>query len=229
VLKSRTVKATNEPGRGARYSDAGRQFVDRIRWSTAVGLARHQGYTLIELLFLISVVATVSAVAIPATRDAIDELRTAMAARSLSARLMYARIDAVKRSASVALRFEPVGDDYRVTTVVDGNGNGVRSLEIQSGVDVPLTIAGRLRDQFPGIQFGFLPGVPDADGSPTTDPDGVRIGTARLLTMSPDGTATAGTLYLHGRRSQFAVRVLGATGRVRVLQFHQGTRTWRTR
>ena len=27
--------------------------------------------------------------------------------------------------------------------------------------------------------------------------------------MSPDGTATAGTLYLHGRRSQFAVRVLG--------------------
>jgi len=87
----------------------------------------------------------------------------------------------------------------------------------------------RLREQFPGIQFGLLPGVPDADGTPTADADGVRIETARILTMSPDGTATAGTLYLHGRRHQFAVRVLGATGRVRVLHFDQSTRTWRTR
>jgi len=86
-----------------------------------------------------------------------------------------------------------------------------------------------MKEQCPGIRFGLLPGVPDADGNSTTDPDGVRIGSARILTMSPDGTATAGTLYLHGRRSQFAVRILGATGRVRVLQFHQGTRTWRTR
>jgi type II secretory pathway pseudopilin PulG len=199
------------------------------RSTTAVHAACRRGYTLIELLFLVSVVATVTAVAIPATRDAIDELRTAIAARSISARLMYARIDAVRRSAAVALRFEPAGDDYRVTTVLDGNDNGVRTADIQSGIDVPLTMAGRLRDQFPGIQFGVLPGVPDADGNPTTDADGVRIGTARILTMSPDGTATAGTLYLHGRRSQFAVRVLGATGRVRVLQFHHGTRTWRTR
>ena len=96
-------------------------------------------------------------------------------------------------------------------------------------MDPPLTPALRLREQFPGIQFGLLPGVPDADGTPTADADGVRIGTARILTMSPDGTATAGTLYVHGRRHQFAVRVLGATGRVRVLHFDQGTRTWRTR
>jgi len=187
------------------------------------------GYTLIELMLVVSVVATTSAIAIPATREAIDELRAAMATRSLSSRLMLARIDAVKRSASVALRFEPAGTDYRVTTVLDGNGNGVRTAEILSGVDAPLGVGTRLSEQFPGIQFGLLPGVPDADGNVTTDPDGVRIGTARILTMSPDGTATAGTLYLHGRRSQFAIRILGATGRVRVLRFDRGTRLWRTR
>jgi hypothetical protein len=56
--------------------------------------------------------------------------------------------------------------------------------------------------------------------------DGVRIGTSRILTLGPDGTATSGTLYLHGRRAQFAVRILGATGRTRLLRFDPGGRRW---
>jgi hypothetical protein len=44
--------------------------------------------------------------------------------------------------------------------------------------------------------------------------------------MSPDGTATAGTVYLHGRRSQYAVRILGTTGRMRVLQYKAAAHTW---
>ena len=48
------------------------------------------------------------------------------------------------------------------------------------------------------------------------------IGPAKILTMSPDGTATSGTLYLRGARSQYAVRVLGATGRTRVLKYDRG-------
>ena len=68
-------------------------------------------------------------------------------------------------------------------------------------MDVTLGVGARLSEQFPGVQFGLLPGVPDADGNSTADPDAVRIGTAHILTMSPDRTATAGTLYLHGQRS----------------------------
>ena len=69
-------------------------------------------------------------------------------------------------------------------------------------------------------------GYPDVDDQAGTGADGVRIGRARIETMSPDGTATPGTLYLHGRRTQFAVRVLGATGRVRVLEYLPGERQW---
>jgi hypothetical protein len=70
------------------------------------------------------------------------------------------------------------------------------------------------------VALGILDGVPDADGQPANGPDGVRLGASKLLSMNPDGTASSGTLYLHGRgRTQYAVRVLGVTGRVRVLKF----------
>src|SRR5262249_15280429 len=101
------------PSQGRRHSVAGSYWRGR------------GGYTLIEMLFVVSVLTTVTAIAVPATREAIDALRAAMAARSLSARLMHARIDAIKRSAAVALRFEPAGTGYRVTPVLPGHGTGV--------------------------------------------------------------------------------------------------------
>jgi len=76
------------------------------------------------------------------------------------------------------------------------------------------------------VRFGLADSVPDADGLRGTGTDGVRIGSARILTMSPDGTATSGTLYLQGKRAQYAVRVLGATGRTRVLAFDRGRQAW---
>jgi Type II transport protein GspH len=181
------------------------------------------------VLFTLALSTTLAGLAIPVARDALDEMRTAMAARYLSARLMGARIEAVTRSASVGLRFEAAGSDYSYAAFRDGNGNGARAADVSAGIDSRLTAPETLGDRIAGVQFGLLAGVPDVDGDPDTGSDGVRIGTARILTMSPDGTATAGTLYLHGRKGQYAVRVLGITGRVRVLQYRQGSRQWVTR
>jgi hypothetical protein len=47
--------------------------------------------------------------------------------------------------------------------------------------------------------------------------------------LSPDGSASSGTLYLGGKGGQYAVRVLGVTGRTRVLYFHPGDHTWSAR
>ena len=61
---------------------------------------------------------------------------------------------------------------------------------------------------------------------PQADP--VRFGRGDILTFSPLGTASSGTLYLRASRSgeQYAVRVLGVTGRVRVLRFESAAGTW---
>jgi hypothetical protein len=68
--------------------------------------------TAIELIFTLATTVTVAAVSIAQTTSAVDELRTAMAARYLAGRIGAARLDAVRRATSVALRFEAAGEDY---------------------------------------------------------------------------------------------------------------------
>jgi hypothetical protein len=184
------------------------------------------GATVIEILFALALTVTMAGLAIPIVGGAIDEVRTSTAARYVAGRIGATRLDAVRRSRAVALRFEPSGEDYMFAPYGDGNGNGIRSTEIEQGVDQALGPFERLRDKFPGIRFELGEGLPDADGRTGTGEDGVRIGTAQILTMSSDGTATSGTLYIRGRSKQYAVRILGVTGRTRMLQYQPGNRSW---
>jgi Tfp pilus assembly protein FimT len=184
--------------------------------------------SLIEVLLATALAATLAGIAVPLTSSALDDLRTAGAARHVASRISTARIDAVTRSATAAIRFEADDGDYVLTSVLDGNGNGVRTAEIRNGTDPTTSRPERLRDNYAGVRFGLKSGIPDLDGNTGTT-DGVRIGAARILSLAPNGSATSGTLYLHGRRAQFAIRVLGATGRARVFEYDEGARTWTTR
>ena len=111
--------------------------------------------------------------------------------------------------------------------MADGNRNGVRTAELVTGIDRVLSEPEQIGARFAGVSFGLHLGVPDADGHMSGSLDGVRIGPSRLLVVNVDGTATSGTLYLRGRsHTQYAVRVLGVTGRVRVLRFDDERRRW---
>ena len=73
--------------------------------------------------------------------------------------------------------------------------------------------------------------VPSIDGGASlaagTDP--IRLGSP-LLAFAPAGSATSGTLYLASADGQqFGVRILGATGRVRIFELDRATRRWVTR
>jgi prepilin-type N-terminal cleavage/methylation domain-containing protein len=187
----------------------------------------HTGITLLELLLVISLGSILAAIAVPQSLRALDDFRTRAAAQYLARVLASARFQAIKRSTMYGIRFEGEGMDYRMSLVADGNGNGLRSAEITSGVDLIVSEPTPLRAHFAGVAFGILPGVPDADGNATASADGVRVGASRLLAMNADGSATAGTLYLHGTGlSQYAVRVLGTTARIRIVRFDAVRRRW---
>jgi prepilin-type N-terminal cleavage/methylation domain-containing protein len=185
------------------------------------------GFTVLELLFTIAIAGTLAAIAVPQGLRTLDDFRTRSAARYLAQRLGDARLSAIKRSAALGLRFEPSVPDYRISTVVDGNRNGLRTADIVAGIDRTLTEPETLAAKFAGVTLGFVDDVPDVDGQPAGSTDGVRVGASRLLTMNANGTSSSGTVYVRGRdRSQYAVRVLGATGRVRVLKYDFVRRRW---
>jgi prepilin-type N-terminal cleavage/methylation domain-containing protein len=184
------------------------------------------GFTLIELMLAMSVSVVLVGIALPVGGDALDDMRARAAARYLSGRIAANRLAAINRSRSIGIRFTPAVPDYAFAAYVDGNANGIRTADILSGADGPTGTSRQLAADFRGVHFGLAIGISDVDGIRNSSSDGVRIGTARILTLSPDGTATSGTLYLQGGHAQYAVRVLGATGRTRVLKYEPGSRSW---
>jgi hypothetical protein len=151
-----------------------------------------------------------------------------MAAKYLGQRAQYARLEALKRNAEVALRFDP--DELGlVAAFVDGDGDGVLQRDIDAGTDQRLAPATRLDETFDAVEIAIADDMPDPDGGSAliAGSDPVRIGPTNFLSFSPLGNSTSGSIYLAGRGGQQAcVRILGATGRARVLWFNPATRQW---
>ena len=113
---------------------------------------------------------------------------------------------------------------------VDGDGDGVLQRDIEDGVDLPLAGAVHLADFFGRVALRIAHDVPDPDGNGvlTAGSDPIRLGASNLLSFGPLGSAGSGTIYLSAQSGpQLCVRVLGATGRVRVLWYDARTDAWR--
>jgi Tfp pilus assembly protein FimT len=176
--------------------------------------------TVVELLFTTTVIALAIGISIPGVWRGLDRARSRAAARYLAQQCGLARLDAVSRGRYVALQFVAAGDDFAVQVVADGNRNGVRTDDIEAGVDRPISARSLLAHDYAGVRIAL-------DTSLGLGSDPIRVGGARLLSFSPHGTATSGTVYVLGRDGvQLAVRVLGATGRSRVLRYDAGTARW---
>ena len=153
-------------------------------------------------MFVLGLGITLSAMAVPAFLTGRDELRAAAAANYVASRFQQARMEAVTRSATVAVQFTQDGAGYAFAVYVDGNGNGVLTRDIQRAVDRRIDVTERLTEQFTGVEFGAIAGLPAID--------------------------PGGTVYSKGRGgAQYAVRIFGDTGKTRRLKFDRGDRKWK--
>src|SRR5947208_292389 len=108
----------------------------------------NKGYCLLELLFVGALGLILTIMVVPNITGALDELRTAGAVRYLTTRCALARMEAIRRSRDVAVRFVQDGRTYAYAVYADGNGDGVRTRDIQRGVDAQLTPIEQLSAQF---------------------------------------------------------------------------------
>ena len=187
------------------------------------------GHAAIDVLFAAGVCLVMASIAVPVVGGTLDRERTIIGSQYLAGQLQRARLDALARARSVALRIELIGDRTQLRLYADGNGNGVLQKDIDRGVDLPLTPVSWLDDEAAEISLRINQTISDVSGSTELFPgdDPLRIGNTSLLTFSPLGSATGGTLYVAAHRGpQMAIRVFGATGRVRVLMFDAQTRRW---
>src|SRR5204863_3327125 len=104
-----------------------------------------------------------------------EEGRVRAAASAMAGRFRWARHDAVRRSASVAVVFDDTARGWAFRVCRDRNGNGVRRSEIVSGVDVCPESAVVIADAFPGVAIGVDPAAPGPEGDPSSG-DPVRFG-----------------------------------------------------
>jgi prepilin-type N-terminal cleavage/methylation domain-containing protein len=186
-----------------------------------------KGYSLLEVLVALTIMVVIGGAAIPIANGGIDRSRAAGAARYVAGRMALARFEAVRRSACVAIRFLRQDDGYQMQAYVDGNRNGVLAADVMRGIDVQITAVERLGYSFPGVEFGIQPNVSGIDPGPFDATDPVQIGSSAFLSFSPTGSSTSGTLFIRNHHGhQFAVRILGATGRTRVLEFNAAHATW---
>jgi Tfp pilus assembly protein FimT len=164
-------------------------------------------------------ICILAGIGVPGIMVAVDRSRGVGAARYLATRAALARARAVGRSTMVALYFEDDARGTRFSMVEDGNGDGVRTRDIDEQIDRSIEPPILISDLFPGASIGL------AQGTPATE--AVALGGTRILSFSPNGTATSGSVYVVGRdRTQWVVRVLGVTARARVLRYERTTGGW---
>jgi hypothetical protein len=188
-----------------------------------------RGVALIDVVSAAALCAVMAAIAVPVVGGTFDRERAIVGAQSLAAAVQRARIEALERSASVALRLDIIDGRACFQMFADGNGNGVLQRDIDRGIDVPLGAPDWLDHHARDVSLRINQTVPviGGPGSLPAGSDPLRIGSTSLLAFSPLGSSTSGTLYVSATNGpQMAIRVYGATGRVRVLMFDAQAQAW---
>jgi len=192
---------------------------------------RQRGSALLDALTSLAIFATLTLIAIPPMDSLQREAALEGAARHVAMLIVRGRSLAAARGRATALVFEHGPEGWRCFLASDGDGDGVHRDDIRRGRD---TIDGEVLQLSTGPAGpGILPGIPVPDpsgkGRLRGDPgDPIRAGRGDIVTLSPAGTATPGSLYFSDGRSRMRViRVYGATARIRQMVWRRGWRKWK--
>jgi type IV fimbrial biogenesis protein FimT len=163
----------------------------------------HRGFTLVEILVVVAILALLSAVGLPAFQNTIDRYRVSVVVDDLSMAITLARAEAIKRSGNVRLeRLTGTGCPTLTSTTVwscgwqvywDANNNNafnsgtdelIREFRITNGVTV--NAAAGLGAGLTANRWGQLNGA-NAAGFNVVPPSGVSSTLTTAVCLSSGG------------------------------------------
>jgi type II secretory pathway pseudopilin PulG len=184
-----------------------------------------------EIVVVLAILALTLLAALPNLRGLLEQRALDAAADRLAggAAMTRHRAIAAGKYAGMVISSGAAGDSY--TIHLDGGSPGIRSSEVAAGID-PL-VAGPVPINLPGdpVRLGIptappVPSIPPSGGWLPPGGDPVRLGSADILSFSPIGESSSGSIYLtDGRGGVRAVVVYGRSGRIRRWAWEPGG-TW---
>lgn len=195
---------------------------------------RESGYQLIELLLVLAISSLILAVGVPPLMRLAAKLRVELAAAEVASTFRIAHAFAIRHGANVGVKFR-VSENGIVTWALyrDGDDDGVRTADIDDGVDPQVLPSRRLAQLGRGVTFGFPPGRAPRDPGDARRrldrlDDPIRFNRSDIASFDHLGTSTPGSVYLtDGTRFLAAARVFGRTGKVGVIAYDAETERWR--
>jgi type II secretory pathway pseudopilin PulG len=191
-----------------------------------------RGITLLETVVTVVIVSLAVIVVLPALGRMRASALTATGARHLAVTCHALRWKSVAQGRGHGLYFVRDTTGWSWYEVRDGNGNGLRLIDIANGSDPTLAGPRRLEDVASGVTLGFplgnpIPRVPPSTGWIDDLDDPIRIGNTKLLAFSPAGTSSSGTIYVTDRREHlYAVVLYGRTAKLRVWRYAAASGQW---
>ncbi len=196
-------------------------------------MRQSRGFQLVEMLVCLAVFGLlVTLAAAPLVRLS-AATRVRAAAGEMAGVLRTAKSYAIAHGANTGVKFRTLPDHSVLWTLYrDGDGDGVLSADIASGVDAAVSPEQRLAEFGNSVRFGFPPGAAPRDPSNPRQrmdrlDDPLRFNRSDIASFDPLGGATPGSAYLTDGQTQLAaVRVLAMTGKVRVIVYDRRSETW---
>ena len=192
-------------------------------------MTARNGFSVLEIVVVVAIVSVLALVAVPsfgAYRRHASLIAQADQMRSI---FRAARSRAIARNANAGVRFAQRGSDWTFALYDDGDGDGIRSDDIASGVDRCFRGPSLLLPEFHIAKFALLPVTirdPDGDLLSPASP-AVQFGRSSTCSFGPTGSGTPGTVYITNTAAEiFAIRVYGASGKVRVLRYNPVKKKW---